>query len=146
VGRAGRESGRARGKEGGRERRGVRACVRVSRVRAMKLTSRGPRDLTCGWHGGRTEGGRRGKPIHNPSKDRLKAVSDGALLVLVPKDDGRFFCTFLRPAAPCCRRGVANKRKETKEKKGGMRRKKDFRTNIARGKTVEWRDGGTRAC
>ena len=44
----------------------MRAC---SRVRAIKLTSRSHVIVQSRW----------GELIHNPSKDRLKAVSDGVL-------------------------------------------------------------------
>lgn len=66
----------------GKEKRILRTCVR-----AIKLTSRSHVIVRARW----------GQPIHNPSKDRLKAVSDGVL----HRDDGEFFSPppslFLRP-------------------------------------------------
>ena len=57
----------------------MRAC---SRVRAIKLTSRSHVIVQSRW----------GELIHNPSKDRLKAVSDG---VLPRAEDDRKFLLVL---------------------------------------------------
>lgn len=63
-----REEVERKGSEkGGKDRR---SCVRVSLACACDKTDvMGPRDDTIRW----------GEPIHNLSKDRLKAVSDGVL-------------------------------------------------------------------